>query len=129
MERTFTIDEARALMPEVLLRAERLVPIRADLSERAHAMATGAQTGIPEVKALEAQMSELLDWFTAQGIQVKGYAPLLLDFPMRDGDRTLLLCWLEGESSLDWYHDATLGFMGRRRIDDLLGETGGAGLS
>ena len=122
MERFFTLDEARALMPEVLARAGQLIPIRAELTERAHAITTGtAASGIPEVKALEARMSELLDWFTSQGIQVKGYAPLLLDFPMRRDGRTLLLCWLEGEPSLDWYHDADHGFMGRRPIRELEG--------
>lgn len=51
--------------------------------------------------------------------QVKGYAPLLLDFPMEVGDRTVPLCWLEGDDDIDWYHELELGCMGRRPIRDL----------
>src|SRR5487761_1133026 len=32
-----------------------------------------------------------------------------------DGE-PVLLCWLEGESALSWYHKAAHGFAGRRRI-------------
>jgi hypothetical protein len=52
-------------------------------------------------------------------VQVKGFAPLLLDFPMRHDGRDLLLCWLEGERELAWYHDVAHGFPGRRPLSDL----------
>jgi hypothetical protein len=28
----------------------------------------------------------------------------------------VLLCWLEGDRSLGWYHRLDLGFAGRRRL-------------
>ena len=71
------------------------------------------------MKGLEARLGDQLDWFTSRGVQVKGYAPLLLDWPMPWGDRVLLLCWLENEPELAWYHDAELGFLGRRPLTDL----------
>jgi hypothetical protein len=52
-------------------------------------------------------------------VQVKGFAPLLLDFPMSHDGRDLLLCWLEGERELAWYHDVAHGFPGRRPLSDL----------
>ena len=64
-------------------------------------------------------MSELADRLQAMGLQIKGFAPLLLDFPMRHDGREILLCWLEGERELGWYHDAELGFAGRRPLTDL----------
>jgi hypothetical protein len=30
----------------------------------------------------------------------------------------VLLCWLEGDEELAWYHRADLGFLGRRRLPD-----------
>lgn len=116
---TFTVAAARQLMPEVLRRAAELVPVRADLAELRMAVEAGRDSdlgGLPELKALEARLHEGLSWFPANGIQVKGIAPLLLDFPSDLDGEPVLLCWLEGEEALDWYHHQALGFMGRRRI-------------
>jgi hypothetical protein len=118
-ERWFTIDEAHSLMPAVHEHAARLIPLRADLARRARALEAGDRTQRAEIKALEAHLSELLDWFRDEGIQLKGYAPLLIDFPMRADDRVLLLCWLENEPELAWYHDAADGFLGRRPLGEL----------
>jgi arsenite methyltransferase len=30
----------------------------------------------------------------------------------------VLLCWIEGETELRWYHRLDLGFAGRRRLTD-----------
>ncbi len=119
MDHIFTIDEARRLLPEVLSRADELVRVRADLVELRQALSDGSPSplgGLAEAKALEARMSELLGWFPASGIDLKGLAPLLIDFPaVLDGEQ-VLLCWLEGESQIGWYHKAGHGFAGRRRI-------------
>lgn len=115
--RVFTLAQAQGLLPEILDRERALIQIRAELSERVHAHEPG-EGGIPEIKALEARMSEVLDWFGGQGIQVKGYAPLLIDFPIEHDGRTVLLCRLEGETELTWYHEIAHGFMGRRRLGD-----------
>lgn len=119
MERSFELEEARSLVPAIRAVADELIPLRAELAERATRMRTGADGELPEVKALEARLSELLDSLTSRGIQVKGYAPLLVDLPHRRGDRSLLLCWLEGETELGWYHDVRHGFMGRRPLTEL----------
>lgn len=122
MTDTFTLAEARALMPEVQKRAAELQPLRADLAEVGAAVRQGTSEtagGVPELKSLEARLHEALGWFTEQGIQVKGIAPLLIDFPtVAAGDR-VLLCWLEGEHELAWYHRPDLGFMGRRPLSGL----------
>ena len=118
-QRWFTIAEAHSLMPAVHEHAGRLIPLRADLARRARALDAGDRTQRAEIKALEAHLSELLDWFHEQSIQLKGYAPLLIDFPMRVDDRVVLLCWLENEPELAWYHDADDGFLGRRPLTEL----------
>lgn len=118
MPRDFSLGEARALMPAVLAAAREIVPLRAELARRMHERGPG-DGGLAEIKGLEARLSELLDGLAAQDVQVKGYAPLLVDFPHRRGERDLLLCWLEGEEELAWYHDLAHGFMGRRPLDEL----------
>ena len=115
----FTLEEARQLLPDVLARADQAIAVRADLVELQSTLREGVSSslgGVPEAKALEARLSELLGWFATQGLDLKGIAPLLLDFPARLEGDLVLLCWLEGERSLRWYHKPELGFAGRRLI-------------
>jgi len=124
VDRIFTLEEARLLMPDLLARADDVVRARADLVEVQSALNQGTVSplgGLPEAKALEARLSEALGWFTAEGLDLKGIAPLLLDFPAQlDGD-AVLLCWLEGERELRWYHKPEHGFAGRRPIPGTAG--------
>ncbi|MFB4318036.1 DUF2203 domain-containing protein [Actinomadura sp. 21ATH] len=118
-EREFTVDEARALIPEVRARAAEIVRQRADLAEltldlRVHG--ASGRGGIPEVKAAEARLDEEIAWFTGQGIEVKNLSPLLIDFPAVLDGRSVRLCWLEGDTELAWYHRTDLGFAGRRPL-------------
>jgi hypothetical protein len=118
-ERIFTLAEARALLPEVLLRADAIVRVRADLAELGLAVQGGASSrlgGVPELKGLQARLHDELDWLAGQGLQVKGVAPLLLDLPSMLAGESMLLCWLEGERELAWYHRPELGFLGRRPL-------------
>ena len=117
--RTFSVDDAEALLPAVQKTTADIVAVRADLTELAAALAAGEESplgGVAEAKALEARLAELLAWFGAEGIQIKGWAPVLIDFPAVRNGRDILLCWLEGETELAWYHPVELGFPGRRRL-------------
>lgn len=119
--RQFSLDEARRLVAdEIVPVADELVALRADLtaalSERSRGEATVA---IADIKAMEARLAEMLDGFAAEGIEVKGWAPLLLDFPAEHEGEPILFCWLEGDRSLEWFHHADHGFAGRRPITDL----------
>ena len=119
MGRVFSYAEAAALMPDVRVKATDIVEVRADLAELGAALRTGGETplgGFAEAKALEARLHELLSWFSANGIEVKGAAPLIVDFPSLLLGAPVLLCWLEGESALAWYHRPELGFLGRRPL-------------
>lgn len=121
MDRSFTLAQARELMPAVLSHGNELVEVRANLVELQAALAVGERSplgGLPEAKACQARLSELLGWFPAQGLDVKGFAPLLLDFNAEFDGEAVLLCWLEGEPELGWYHKLAHGFAGRRRIPD-----------
>jgi hypothetical protein len=114
----FTRQQAEALMPAVRDRAAAIVALRADLADAQLALHRQADPpgGLAHVKSVEAHLQEALDWFAGNGIDVKGFAPLIIDFPSEIDGEPVLLCWLEGEQTLDWFHPATVGFMGRRRL-------------
>ncbi|WP_336215216.1 DUF2203 domain-containing protein [Nonomuraea sp. LPB2021202275-12-8] len=119
MERLFTLDEARALMPSIIEDARALIAARADLAEIAFDRDTAGTSplgGLPELKAVEARIEEILSAWNDQGLEVKGIAPVLLDFPSMLGGVSIRLCWIEGEPELGWYHRTDLGFPGRRPL-------------
>ncbi len=121
MTRYFTLNEASALLPEARRRIEEVAALSGELRELLMALQKGADEpgGIPEAKALEARVHERLEWFEQRGVQVKGIAPALLDFPARVDGEEILLCWLQGEEGIGWYHRPEAGFLGRTPIAEL----------
>jgi hypothetical protein len=102
-KRTFTYEEAAALLPEV----QRL-------TEEAH-RATDAlrQWGGSPAEAQSRIDDVLTRWaraMLAHGLEVKGL--WLVDFDNGSG----YYCWKHPESSLQFYHSYEEGFTGRMRI-------------
>ena len=119
--RTYTVAEARALVPELVELSRELVALRADTTELADAIRQGEPSllgGPAEYKAGEARVHEIMEWIVGRGLEPKGIAPLLVDFHANIEGQLVLLCWLEGEEELAWYHRPEFGFSGRRRIPD-----------
>ncbi|GAA3865715.1 DUF2203 domain-containing protein [Saccharothrix violaceirubra] len=115
----FGVDEARAELERLRPVLDEIVVIRADAAELSAALADGVVTdlgGLPEFKAAQARLDDLMSTVQATGAELKGFAPLLVDFPAELDGAPVLLCWLEGDAGLDWYHRADLGFAGRRRL-------------
>jgi hypothetical protein len=132
--KTFTLDEAHALLPvlESLLKraveakqaAETVQQELQDLSRRIF-LSGGMRVDPLEVQrkrtAMEALVQRAKDAVAeidAIGVQVKDLDTGLLDFPARlDGD-IVLLCWKMGETRIDHWHTVEAGFRGRQPIDD-----------
>jgi hypothetical protein len=116
----FTTAEARSELARLRPVLEEIVVVRADVVELAAALQAGGEPtplgGLPEWKAAEARLNELMTEVQQTGIELKGLAPLLVDFPADLDGVPVLLCWLEGDAELAWYHRADLGFAGRRRL-------------
>jgi hypothetical protein len=115
----FTVEEARAELARLLPVLDEVVTLRADAAELAASTAGGRSTdlgGLPELKAAQARLDELLTRVQQTGAELKGLAPLLVDFPSEVGGVPALLCWLEGDRGLTWWHRLDLGFAGRRRL-------------
>jgi arsenite methyltransferase len=113
----FTVQEARQVLAELRPVLEELVAVRADAAEVAAAVREGERR-LPEMKAHEARLDELMTTVQQTGVELKGWAPLLLDFPADLDGVPVLLCWLEGDAELGWYHRVDLGFPGRRRLPE-----------
>lgn len=106
-KKTFTFEEARALLPEVRERTRRAVEALAGLGESDD----GRQTA--EDKAEKAAARTLTEWareIEELGIEVKG--PWLVDFDSGAG----YYCWKWPEESLSFFHDYREGFSGRIRL-------------
>jgi hypothetical protein len=117
--RVYTVEQARAALAQLRPAIEDLISVRADAAELGMAMHQGMPSplgGLPEFKAAQARLDELVSAMLAADLQLKGIAPLLLDFPAELDGVPVLLCWLEGDRELDWYHRADLGFAGRRPL-------------
>jgi len=99
-----------------LVEAQREAAARLGRARR-RARGNGHGGGLDSGVATE--MREVLDWFEERGIQVRGTAPPLVDFPARSGGRDVLLCWTEGEERIGWYHSPEEGFAGRRPVGEL----------
>ena len=118
----FTLAEARMELARLRPVLDELVVVRADVVELAAAVSTGGEPhalgGLPELKGAEARLDELMTQIQHTGAELKGVAPLLVDFPADLDGVPVLLCWLEGEAELAWYHRLDLGFAGRRRLPE-----------
>ena len=116
----FTPEEAAAELEALLPTLDEIVALRADAAELAAAQQPGGRPtalgGLPELKAAQARLDEMLTRVQQTGAELKGLAPLLVDFPADLDGVPVLLCWLEGDRSLRWYHRADLGFAGRRPL-------------
>ena len=116
----FTVAQARSELARLRPVLDELVIVRADMVELTAALTPGGEPtalgGLPEQKAAEARLNELMTEVQQTGAELKGVAPLLVDFPADLDGVPVLLCWLEGEPELAWYHRVDLGFAGRRRL-------------
>ena len=124
--RTFTIDEANALIPrcEMLMeRAQRAAfVLRSAMQEPGDAAAPRARTTrevlqvrpdlADHVHALEAAVGEI----ERLGGQFKGLDLGLVDFPAQVDGTTVLLCWQYGEKQIAYWHRSDEGFAGRRPL-------------
>lgn len=115
----FSVEQAREQLATLRPRIDELIELRADLAElRADLSTEGSSPlgGVPEAKALEARIYAVLEDLSHLQIQVKGFAPVLLDFPGERDGVSVLWCWLEGDTDIAWYHRTDCGFPGRRPI-------------
>lgn len=119
MPRQYTLAQASERLAALRPLLDEVVALRADAAELQASFQGGPPTdlgGLPELKAAEARLDELVALITADDVELKGIAPLLLDLPGEVDGEPALLCWLEGEVDIRWWHRPHLGFLGRRPL-------------
>jgi hypothetical protein len=129
--RLFTLEEARAALPEVIPILERLrqasLELRAIAAVRAAAArgatADGHDLAAPFAAAesdpaapLRAAIRAAREALEARGIELKDPARGLIDFPHRRGDRIVYLCYELGEPTITSWHDIDAGYAGRQPL-------------
>jgi len=129
MPRTFTLDEARALLPEVREIVETMRDHKREFDRKrallkdagkhaggnghAPADALGAQR---DAERLVEEIQERIRRLAAMGVEVKGIDDGLVDFPSERDGRIVYLCWRIGEPDILYWHDLDAGFRGRRPL-------------
>lgn len=139
MSRTFTLEEANALIPRVtaaFTRTTQLVGAARRLAANLHAKgirpARPGQLPDPAAVAHDPALAADLALATSlaeaaleearalerMGIVVRDIERGLIDFrSVLDGQRDVWLCWQLGEREIRWFHDLDEGFVGRQPIE------------
>ena len=120
-ERLFTPEEATAELPELRERLPRLREARRGLIE--------ATKKVEEAVADDGGGVAAPDWFEHQqtlrteivyladrGILLRDPDTGLVDFPAERDGRRVFLCWRLGEGDIEWYHEETSGYRGRKPL-------------
>ena len=128
IQKIFTIDEARALLPLIAPEVEDLVSIFRKI--RSEIEQTAGQTGLevdsPDLAGhLEArgvvgrlfeQVRSSLERIHDKGCIVNGPEAGLVDFPCLYNNEIVFLCWKHGEPTISHWHRIPDGFAGRRPL-------------
>jgi hypothetical protein len=139
-DRTFTLDEAQALVPVLgsLLKtaidaknaAERIEREFKSLSSRVF-MNGGTLLDVAHLSArkrererLGQKIKDALAEIQATGVLVKDLDTGLLDFPCEVEGHTILLCWKLGEQTIAHWHGTDEGYRFRKPIDEKIRKAG-----
>ena len=128
----YTLDEANAVLPEVrgiVARIRKAEDARQEkqkeLSEIMLAIAlNGGDISATYIDQLAKSLGRsereiqrmILGLKTKYSCEVKGLAPILVDFYSQRDGREVYLCWKEGESEIGHWHDLDAGFAGRQAV-------------
>jgi hypothetical protein len=125
--RTFTLQEARSLMPrlrKLLARVskerEALLDMRVEIDlarEKASEGGGGSPFGPTYITHLIA-FSEAIQEIEYVGVHVKDLRTGLVDFPYDRDGRIVYLCWKPDEDEIGWWHETDAGFAGRQMLTD-----------
>ena len=128
--RLFSVEEARALLPQVRPVLERLreafVALRGsraqEAAQRRAAMADGHPLPLPspanheDREQHEETLRECVDLLDRWGIQLKDPERGLIDFPHERDGVVVLLCYELSETELAYWHPIETGYGGRQPI-------------
>jgi len=124
--RTFSLSEARSLMPRLrrmLARVNAMRQALVDMREEIEAAREKSEPngGSPLGPAYLKYMTAFTDGIQkvqSLGVQIKDFQKGLVDFPYEYDGRIVYLCWKVDEDEIAWWHEVDAGFAGRRLLTD-----------
>jgi hypothetical protein len=122
----FGLEEARELLPGIILKITRIVDLKKTLDEKGYDILKHqffGGFGPNGTGRFPSELEELVKIFkdvTKDGILIKDINSGLIDFPhLRKNGEEVYLCFLLGEKDITYWHRTGDGFAGRREIDEL----------
>ncbi|MCS7460753.1 DUF2203 domain-containing protein [Paenibacillus doosanensis] len=127
----FTLAEANAMLPLVKQELAKLQDIKRRFREKYeelhqlkayHKQKGGASQVDPyftlecEMDFLQVEGNAVMQSFELNGIQLKDVDMGLVDFPALLNGEEVLLCWRQGEESVQHYHGLYDGYAGRKKL-------------
>jgi len=126
-ERTFTLTEAKQLLPQL---EEQLLAVKKEKDVLVHshgeikkasanAQSNGGSFAGPRyIRALE-RISDSVEAIQEMGVLVKDLDIGLCDFPFQMNGRVVYLCWKLGEPEIRFWHEVEDGYTGRQPLETL----------
>jgi hypothetical protein len=131
--KTFTLAEARTLLPVVRSLLDRAVTAKQNAEAAENTLAAlgrriqlaggmtvnlqdAAQCRAVQLKSVQLA-NEAIQEIDSIGVQVKDLDQGLLDFPFQLDKEIVLLCWQRGEDNITFWHSLEDGFRGRQPLD------------
>ena len=119
----YTLEEARALLPQVRQWLQALAQLRRELDRAdkriGSLMGQGHDIGGEIVNNWIRTLSDLqitLGEFQKREIQIKDVERGLIDFPAIIGGKEVFLCWEQDEEDIEFWHDLDAGYAGREHL-------------
>ena len=122
--KTFTLEEANELVPQVARLLDDLIAARnrlADMGSKLQSLLQrasgngGNQYGNEYYVTLE-KFNQRLETLQALGCEIKDLDQGLVDFPAYREGKLVYLCWKRGEDRIQFWHDLDAGFAGRQPL-------------
>jgi hypothetical protein len=126
--KTFSVDQANAMLPLVRAITEDLVKLGGDYFERQQRLEylkashndSDESPYVDELRQTESELErqrerlqELVDELQELGVEPKSASEGLIDFPTVIDGHPAYLCWQLGEEEVMHWHDLESGFAGR----------------
>ena len=124
--RYFSLDEARATLPQVKALMEQvqaarreILRVRPDALPAIEKAATnGGNKAAGELSVHAMRLEQGVKAILALGVTVKDIDTGLVDFLGLRNGREVYLCWRYGEENLAFWHELNTGFAGRHPLDE-----------
>lgn len=127
--RYFSVKEANSILPQIKVLVEEIVEKREEIYKNISIYEELKEVenlnkidqlellyAKSMVKLLDDEIKELVETIQNFGVLVKSIDPVILDFPAKNEDEDIFLCWKEDEEEILFWHGIYEGFNGRKPV-------------